>query len=96
MNPDDIRNRGTYGRSGNPAKASSPAARRGPATAADWVAGARLRTLPLAIAPVALGTGAGVVAIADGPWHPARAEWRPADVRRRTRSPDRPRRSPVA
>ena len=44
-----------------------------PATAADWVAGARLRTLPLAIAPVALGTGAGIVAIADGPWHPARA-----------------------
>ncbi len=37
------------------------------------MAGARLRTLPLAIAPVALGTGAGVVAIADGPWHPARA-----------------------
>ncbi|RZS68651.1 1,4-dihydroxy-2-naphthoate prenyltransferase [Agromyces ramosus] len=74
MNPDDIRNRGTRGRSGNPAKgASAPAARRGPATAADWVAGARLRTLPLAIAPVALGTGAGVVAIADGPWHPARA-----------------------
>ena len=73
MNPDDIRPR-TNGRSGNPAKAASgPAAARGPATAADWVAGARLRTLPLAIAPVALGTGAGVVAIADGPWHPARA-----------------------
>lgn len=62
------------GRSGNPAKASAdPAVASGPATAADWVAGARLRTLPLAIAPVALGTGAGVVAIADGPWHPARA-----------------------
>ena len=74
MNPDDVRNRGPRGRSGNPAKAGSgPAAARGPATAADWVAGARLRTLPLAIAPVALGTGAGVVAIADGPWHPARA-----------------------
>ncbi len=62
------------GRSGNPAKAATgPTAVRGPATAADWIAGARLRTLPLAIAPVALGTGAGVVAIADGPWHPARA-----------------------
>ena len=74
MNPDDVRHRGTRGRSGNPAKAANtPAARRGPATAADWVAGARLRTLPLAIAPVALGTGAGVVAIADGAWHPARA-----------------------
>ncbi|PWC03687.1 1,4-dihydroxy-2-naphthoate polyprenyltransferase [Agromyces badenianii] len=43
------------------------------ATAADWLSGARLRTLPLAIAPVALGTGAGIVAIPDGPWHPARA-----------------------
>ncbi len=74
MNPQDVRNRSARGRSGNPAKAgSSPAAARGPATAADWVAGARLRTLPLAVAPVALGTGAGVVAIADGPWHPARA-----------------------
>ena len=76
LNPDDARAR-THGRSGNPAKsaksAARPAAVRGPATAADWVAGARLRTLPLAIAPVALGTGAGVVAIADGPWHPARA-----------------------
>jgi 1,4-dihydroxy-2-naphthoate octaprenyltransferase len=81
MNPDDLRARtargknGGRGRSGNPAKASSApaAARRRPATAAEWVAGARLRTLPLSIAPVALGTGAGVVAIPDGPWHPARA-----------------------
>lgn len=76
LNSDDARAR-THGRSGNPAKsaksAAGPAPVRGPATAADWVAGARLRTLPLAIAPVALGTGAGVVAIADGPWHPARA-----------------------
>ena len=73
-NPDDVRNGSTHGRSGNPAKAANgPTARRGPATAADWVAGARLRTLPLAIAPVALGTGAGIVAIPDGPWHPARA-----------------------
>jgi 1,4-dihydroxy-2-naphthoate polyprenyltransferase len=62
-------------RSGNPAKAArgNPKPPPRPATAADWIAGARLRTLPLAIAPVALGTGAGVVAIADGPWHPARA-----------------------
>jgi 1,4-dihydroxy-2-naphthoate polyprenyltransferase len=75
MNPDDVRKRGgAYGRSGNPAKAeAAPSAARGPATAADWIAGARLRTLPLAIAPVALGTGAGIVAIPDGPWHPARA-----------------------
>ena len=71
------------GRSGNPAKAARAAAApakpgakpgtRDRATVADWVSGARLRTLPLAIAPVALGTGAGVVAIPDGSWHPARA-----------------------
>jgi 1,4-dihydroxy-2-naphthoate octaprenyltransferase len=34
-------------------------------TAADWIGGARLRTLPLAVAPVALGTG---VARANGDW----------------------------
>ncbi len=86
MNPDDVRARsargagsargknGGRGRSGNPAKATAgPVAQRGPATPAEWIAGARLRTLPLAIAPVALGTGAGIVAIPDGPWHPARA-----------------------
>lgn len=76
INPNDVKKRGgARGRSGNPAKAATaPTAARGPATAADWVAGARLRTLPLAIAPVALGTGAGVVPLLpDAPWHPARA-----------------------
>ena len=76
INPDDVKSRATHGRSGNPARAAAgrPSEKVAkPATAADWVAGARLRTLPLAIAPVALGTGAGIVAIADGPWHPARA-----------------------
>ncbi|WP_373460757.1 1,4-dihydroxy-2-naphthoate polyprenyltransferase [Agromyces ramosus] len=75
MNPDDLSKRGTAGRrAGNPAKKPvPPAGAPRPATAADWVAGARLRTLPLAIAPVALGTGAGIVAIPDGSWHPARA-----------------------
>ncbi len=34
-------------------------------TARDWIGGARLRTLPLGIAPVALGTG---VARANGGW----------------------------
>ena len=34
-------------------------------TARDWIGGARLRTLPLAVAPVALGTG---VARANGGW----------------------------
>ncbi|GLI26862.1 1,4-dihydroxy-2-naphthoate octaprenyltransferase [Agromyces rhizosphaerae] len=66
----------TYGRSGNPAKSGStnrPAPPQRRATFSDWVAGARLRTLPLAISPVVAGTGAGIVAIADGPWHPIRA-----------------------
>ncbi|WP_350350031.1 1,4-dihydroxy-2-naphthoate polyprenyltransferase [Agromyces sp. G08B096] len=64
----------TRGRSGNPAKAAAaPTVARGPATASDWIAGARLRTLPLAISPVALGTGAGVVLLPDEPWHPVRA-----------------------
>jgi 1,4-dihydroxy-2-naphthoate octaprenyltransferase len=42
-------------------KSGHPAGRPGkvkPATASDWIAGARLRTLPLAIAPVLIGTGA--------------------------------------
>ncbi|WP_438854788.1 1,4-dihydroxy-2-naphthoate polyprenyltransferase [Agromyces sp. M3QZ16-3] len=67
----------TNGRSGNPAKAAAgtPRAQRGPASFRDWVGGARLRTLPLAIAPVALGTGAGVVLLGylDEPFHPWRA-----------------------
>jgi 1,4-dihydroxy-2-naphthoate octaprenyltransferase len=42
------------------------------ATAADWISGARLRTLPLAIAPVALGTGAAYL-LGDGEWHWVRA-----------------------
>lgn len=54
-------------RSGHPARAN--AARTGPAThpqgprspAGAWIAGARLRTLPLGVAPVALGTGAAMV-----------------------------------
>ncbi|MBC7443218.1 MAG: 1,4-dihydroxy-2-naphthoate polyprenyltransferase [Ramlibacter sp.] len=63
------------GRSGNPARKNAVGARgrSGPATAADWVSGARLRTLPLAIAPVALGTGAAIVASGPGVFHPVRA-----------------------
>jgi len=65
------------GKSGNPAKRNNPA-RKGPAkvrpaSAGDWVSGARLRTLPLAIAPVALGTGAAIVASGPGIFHPERA-----------------------
>jgi len=47
------------GRPGGPTRA--PAEVR-PARFRDWVGAARLRTLPLSIAPVALGTGAAVVA----------------------------------
>lgn len=42
--------------SGNPAK--RPVLELGPVTAGDWIGAARLRTLPLAVAPVILGTGA--------------------------------------
>ncbi len=42
------------------------------ATAADWIAGARFRTLSLAIAPVALGTGAAHL-LDDNGWHWVRA-----------------------
>jgi 1,4-dihydroxy-2-naphthoate octaprenyltransferase len=58
------------GRSWRPgAKAS--AAR--PATASDWIAGARLRTLPLAVAPVLIGVGAAKVIEGAGIWHPIRS-----------------------
>ena len=41
------------------------------ATARDWIAGARLRTLPLSIAPVAIGTGVALF-LDNGGWHPLR------------------------
>lgn len=50
--------------SGNPAKRASgnPASQAvidaGPVTLGDWIGAARLRTLPLAVAPVVIGTGA--------------------------------------
>nr|WP_314841049.1 1,4-dihydroxy-2-naphthoate polyprenyltransferase [uncultured Microbacterium sp.] len=50
--------------SGNPAKRASgnpalqPAIAAGPVTLGDWIGAARLRTLPLAVAPVVIGTGA--------------------------------------
>lgn len=46
-----------------------PKAKPKPATASDWIAGARLRTLPLAIAPVFIGTGASVVALGAARLH---------------------------
>ncbi len=42
--------------SGNPAR--RPVVEAGPVTARDWIGAARLRTLPLAAAPVLIGTGA--------------------------------------
>ncbi len=56
---------------GKPGNGKPGAAPR--AAAGDWISGARLRTLPLAIAPVALGTGAAVVANGNGHWEPVLA-----------------------
>jgi len=44
-----------------------------PARFGDWVGGARLRTLPLAVAPVLVGTGAAVDASDPGVFHWIRA-----------------------
>jgi 1,4-dihydroxy-2-naphthoate octaprenyltransferase len=57
-------------------KGGHPAGKRGtvaPATFRDWIGGARLRTLPLAIAPVLVGTGAAVDASNPGVFHWIRA-----------------------
>ncbi|HEY0247667.1 MAG TPA: 1,4-dihydroxy-2-naphthoate polyprenyltransferase [Gryllotalpicola sp.] len=51
---------------GNPAKVE-------PATVGDWIGGARLRTLPLAIAPILIGTGAARAQGDPGEWHWVRA-----------------------
>ncbi|WP_374010954.1 1,4-dihydroxy-2-naphthoate polyprenyltransferase [Leifsonia sp. LS-T14] len=58
------------GRSGRPGAATAAAK---PATTADWIAGARLRTLPLAVAPVLIGVGAAKVAEGPAIWHPIRS-----------------------
>ncbi len=60
------------GKSRKPGGRPPGAAPQHVATARDWIGGARLRTLPLAIAPVALGTAAAFV-LGDGEWHPVRA-----------------------
>jgi 1,4-dihydroxy-2-naphthoate octaprenyltransferase len=57
-------------------KGGHPAGKPGavaPATFGDWVGGARLRTLPLAIAPVLVGTGAAIDAAGGGVFHWIRA-----------------------
>jgi 1,4-dihydroxy-2-naphthoate octaprenyltransferase len=51
---------------GNPAKVA-------PATLGDWIGGARLRTLPLAVAPILIGTGAAQTVSNPGEWHWVRA-----------------------
>lgn len=53
-------------RSGNPAK--KPIIAAGPVTVGDWIGAARPRTLPLAIAPVLIGTGAAIVATGVFHW----------------------------
>src|SRR5206468_10041527 len=58
------------GRSGRPGAAAASVR---PATAADWFAGARLRTLPLAVAPVLIGVGAAKIIEGPGVWHPIRS-----------------------
>jgi 1,4-dihydroxy-2-naphthoate octaprenyltransferase len=57
------------GRPGGRPKAAAPVRK---ATLGDWIAGARLRTIPLAIAPVALGTATAYL-LDDQQWHWVRA-----------------------
>ncbi|WP_425468273.1 1,4-dihydroxy-2-naphthoate polyprenyltransferase [Protaetiibacter larvae] len=57
------KNRGRSGRPGG-----RPPAEASPAQLGDWIGAARPLTLALAIAPVALGTGAAAV-LWDGPWY---------------------------
>jgi 1,4-dihydroxy-2-naphthoate octaprenyltransferase len=52
--------------SGNPAR--RPVIDAGPVTVGDWIGAARLRTLPLAVAPVILGTGAAQVTDRELHW----------------------------
>jgi 1,4-dihydroxy-2-naphthoate polyprenyltransferase len=57
-------------RSGRP---GAPKTKVKPATASDWIAGSRPRTLPLALSPVLVGVGAASVADGPGVWHPWRS-----------------------
>lgn len=64
------------GKSGRPGGRPPGAPQIKKATLGDWIAGARLQTLALAIAPVALGTAAAYVLPSDdagGGWHWMRA-----------------------
>ena len=55
-------------RSGRPGGRPPAAPKIRKAGAGDWIAGARLRTLPLSIAPVLLGTAAAHIALAPWAW----------------------------
>jgi 1,4-dihydroxy-2-naphthoate octaprenyltransferase len=57
------------GRPGRPEGRPAVPKRKRKATARDWIGGARLRTLPLSLAPVAIGTGVSLL-LDDGQWHP--------------------------
>ena len=71
VNPRSVNSRSVGTKSGRPGgKLPRVVVRK--ATARDWIGGARLRTLPLAIAPVAIGTGAAHL-LSDGGWHWVRA-----------------------
>ena len=61
------------GKSGRPGGRPPGAPKVKPAGAAEWIGGARLRTLPLAIAPVALGTATAYQFDNDEGWHWVRA-----------------------
>jgi 1,4-dihydroxy-2-naphthoate octaprenyltransferase len=56
------------GRSGKPGGRPPTAKKARKAGPGDWIAGARLRTLPLSIAPVILGTAAAHTALAPWAW----------------------------
>lgn len=62
---------GGRGRSGNPAHRDTPPPRT--ATWRDWVDGARIRTLPMALAPVLIGTSTAIRAGDPGEVHWVRA-----------------------
>ncbi|MGG7464886.1 1,4-dihydroxy-2-naphthoate polyprenyltransferase [Plantibacter sp. YIM 135347] len=76
LNPGNtLAGRGAHGgRSGNPARSGGrKAAPVRPARFGDWVGAARLRTLPMAVSPVIIGTGAASIAAGAGVYHPIRA-----------------------
>jgi len=72
FDPKTIPARTAAAKSGRPGGRPSGAKKVRPATAGDWIAGARLRTLPLAISPVVLGTATAYL-IGEGAFHWVRA-----------------------